>query len=182
MLQEMVAWQPPKWREPASFDRLPLHRSESPTGYSSAGCSPAEPASASPVTNNNSPIPIQRANHIRRSTSLRGMQANSRSSGSRQRGVPSLLCKPGDISILRRHAFHEASQRLGVYRRGSMCTGPGGRSRAIVRAASSSVGNGNASFFNPHATVGNRRVSQAECPPGYATRITNMANSPCLGP
>jgi hypothetical protein len=26
-----------------------VHRSESPTGYSSAGCSPAEPASASPV-------------------------------------------------------------------------------------------------------------------------------------
>ena len=26
------------------------HRSESPTGYSLAGCSPAEPASASPVT------------------------------------------------------------------------------------------------------------------------------------
>src|SRR4029077_9419413 len=31
-------------------DRLPVHRSESPTGYSSAGCSPAEPASPSPVT------------------------------------------------------------------------------------------------------------------------------------
>jgi hypothetical protein len=29
------------WREPASSDRLPDHRSESPTGYSSAGCSPA---------------------------------------------------------------------------------------------------------------------------------------------
>ena len=43
------------WREPASSDRLPTHRSESPTGYSSAGCSPAEPASASPVTDNNSP-------------------------------------------------------------------------------------------------------------------------------
>jgi hypothetical protein len=36
-------------REPAGSDRLPAHRSESPTGYSSAGCSPAEPASASPV-------------------------------------------------------------------------------------------------------------------------------------
>jgi hypothetical protein len=34
-----------RWREPASSDRLPSHRSESPTGYSSAGCSPAEPAS-----------------------------------------------------------------------------------------------------------------------------------------
>jgi hypothetical protein len=39
----------PECREPASPDRLPVHRSESPTGYSSAGCSPAEPASASPV-------------------------------------------------------------------------------------------------------------------------------------
>jgi hypothetical protein len=28
-------------REPASSDRLPVHRSESPTGYSSAGCSSA---------------------------------------------------------------------------------------------------------------------------------------------
>ena len=37
-------------RKPTSCDRLPVHRSESPTGYSSAGCSPAEPASASPVT------------------------------------------------------------------------------------------------------------------------------------
>jgi hypothetical protein len=30
-----------RWREPASSDRLPSHRSEPPTGYSSAGCSPA---------------------------------------------------------------------------------------------------------------------------------------------
>jgi hypothetical protein len=63
-----------------------------------------------------------------------------------------------------------------------MLTGPGGRSRTIVRAASASVGNGSASFFNPHATVGNLRVSHTECPPGYVTRITNMANSPMLGP
>jgi hypothetical protein len=40
--------------------RLPVHRRESPTGYSSAGCSPAEPASASPVTDNSSLIPILR--------------------------------------------------------------------------------------------------------------------------
>ena len=53
----MVAWQPPQWREPTSFDRLPVHRSESPTGFSSAGCSPAKPASASPVTDNSSSIP-----------------------------------------------------------------------------------------------------------------------------
>jgi hypothetical protein len=60
MLEEMVPWQTAEWREPASSDRLPVHRSESPTGYSSAGCSPAEPASASPVTDNNSSIPIRR--------------------------------------------------------------------------------------------------------------------------
>jgi hypothetical protein len=48
-----------KWWEPASSDRLPVYRSESPTGYSSAGCSPAEPASASPVTDNSNSIPIQ---------------------------------------------------------------------------------------------------------------------------
>jgi hypothetical protein len=48
------------WREPASSDRPPIHRSESPTGYSSAGCSPAEPASASPVTDTISAIPIRR--------------------------------------------------------------------------------------------------------------------------
>ena len=50
----------------------PGHRSESPTGYSSAGCSPAEPASASPVTDNSSSIPIRRGNQMRRSTSLQG--------------------------------------------------------------------------------------------------------------
>jgi hypothetical protein len=53
-----------EYRKPTSCDRLPVHRSESPTGYSSAGCSPAEPASASPVTDNRSPNPIQRANQI----------------------------------------------------------------------------------------------------------------------
>ena len=52
------------WREPASSDRLPIHRSESPTGYSSAGCSPAEPACASPVTVNSSSIAIRRGNQI----------------------------------------------------------------------------------------------------------------------
>jgi hypothetical protein len=61
-----------QWREPASSDRLPIHRSESPTGYSSAGCSPAEPASASPVTDYSSSTPIQRGNQTRCSTSLRG--------------------------------------------------------------------------------------------------------------
>jgi hypothetical protein len=33
MLAEMVA-PTTEWREPASCDRLPFHRSESPTGYS----------------------------------------------------------------------------------------------------------------------------------------------------
>ena len=43
----MLARQTPR-REPAGSDRLPSYRSESPTGYSSTGSSPAEPASASP--------------------------------------------------------------------------------------------------------------------------------------
>src|SRR5438552_16270213 len=64
MLEEMMAWQTAKWREPTRSDRLPVHRSESPTGYSSAGCSPAEPASASPVTD----IVVQRGNQMRCST------------------------------------------------------------------------------------------------------------------
>jgi hypothetical protein len=62
-----------EWREPTRSDRLPVHRSESPTGYASAGCSPAEPASASPVTANISAIPIRcvavlqcRAGRVRR--------------------------------------------------------------------------------------------------------------------
>jgi hypothetical protein len=59
-----------------------------------------------------------------------------------------------------------------------MVTGPEGRRRAATRAASASVGNGNASFSGPHVAVGNLRVSQTECPPGYATRITNIAKPP----
>ena len=53
-----------RWREPASSDRLPSHRSESPTGYSLGRGSPAEPASASPVTVNSSSIAIRRGNQI----------------------------------------------------------------------------------------------------------------------
>src|SRR5438045_7252686 len=53
------------------FRSLPVHRSESPTGYSSAGCSPAEPASASPVTENTSSIPIRRGNQMRCSSRRR---------------------------------------------------------------------------------------------------------------
>jgi hypothetical protein len=53
------------------FRSAPVHRSESPTGYSSAGCSPAEPASASPVTDNSNSIPIRRDNQMRCSTSLK---------------------------------------------------------------------------------------------------------------
>src|ERR1700730_18458877 len=62
-----------------------------------------------------------------------------------------------------------------------MVTGPEGRRRAVTRAASASVGNGNASFSAPHLAVGNLRVSQTECPPGYAIRITNIAK-PSLFP
>jgi hypothetical protein len=65
-----------------------------------------------------------------------------------------------------------------VYRIGSMVTGPEGRRRAAVRAASVSVGNDSASFSGPQATEGNLRVSQTECPPAYVTRITNMGKSP----
>ena len=72
MLEERVGLATAVDREPASFDRLPVHRSESPTGYSSAGCSPAEPAAASPVTGNSSSIPIQRGNQMCCSTSLQG--------------------------------------------------------------------------------------------------------------
>jgi hypothetical protein len=72
MLEEMVARQPPSVPGAGHFDRLPVHRSESPTGYSSAGCSPAEPASASPVTDNSSSIPIRRGNQMRGSTALQG--------------------------------------------------------------------------------------------------------------
>src|SRR5712675_1350241 len=82
-----------RWREPASSDRLPSHRSESPTGYSSAGCSPAEPASASPVTDNSSSILIQRGNQIRCSTFTAAMQYRPRSSCSPPTG--------GVISTLR---------------------------------------------------------------------------------
>src|SRR6202011_5601653 len=72
-----------EWREPTGSDRLPIHRSESPTGYSSAGCSPAEPTSASPVTDNSSPNPIQRANQIALLNSTAGCRQTRRSSAKR---------------------------------------------------------------------------------------------------
>ena len=50
-----------EWREPASSDRLPVYRSESPTGYSLTGCSPAEPVSASPVADPNNPSLFRRS-------------------------------------------------------------------------------------------------------------------------
>ena len=80
-----------EWREPTSSDRLPIHRSESPTGYSSAGCSPAEPASTSPVTDNSSPNPIQRANQIALLNLLRGY---------RHTRAPRALANGGVISTL----------------------------------------------------------------------------------
>ena len=64
MLKEMVAWQRPS---PGAdeFDRLPGHRRESPAGYSSAGCSPAEPTSASPVTDRvAAPDPAMQSNAL----------------------------------------------------------------------------------------------------------------------
>ena len=92
-----------KWREPTRSDRLPVHRSESPTGYSSAGCSPAEPASASPVTDIVVQSRSSAAIKMRCSTPLpRCSPSRSPSCPSGTR-VSSLLCTPGDISILRRH-------------------------------------------------------------------------------
>jgi len=72
----------------------PVHRSESSTGYSSAGCSPAEPASASPVTENGSSIVIRRGDQMRCSTSLQGSNPVIASAA---KGVSSLLCTPGDL-------------------------------------------------------------------------------------
>ena len=43
-------------RGPISVDRPSAHRSEFPAGYSSAGCSPAEPASASPTATTVAPV------------------------------------------------------------------------------------------------------------------------------
>jgi hypothetical protein len=57
----MGAWQPPS----AGSRPVPIgSRFIGVSLHSSAGCSPAEPASASPVTDNSSPNPIQRANQI----------------------------------------------------------------------------------------------------------------------
>jgi hypothetical protein len=92
----------------------PGHRSESPTGYSSAGCSPAEPASASPVANTNNPSSFRRsikcaARPQARAQTSRGLMASEPTSGQcrcnrlRDTRVSFLLCTPGDISILRRH-------------------------------------------------------------------------------
>src|SRR6516225_8801219 len=62
------------------------HRSESPTGYSSTGCSPAEP----PPLHQSATIVTEPA------------KAQIRCLSSLPPGVSSLLCTPGDISILRR--------------------------------------------------------------------------------
>ena len=47
--------------EPADADRPPVQRNESPTGYSLTGCSPAEPASASPVVDTDTPSSFRRS-------------------------------------------------------------------------------------------------------------------------
>src|SRR5437660_3819675 len=96
----MVAWQ----RRVAGADQFrsaPIHRSESPTGYSSAGCSPAEPATASPVADNSTsnPGPARQSNcaaqsHCRDPVQVTLVPVTHR--------VSSLLCTQGDISILRR--------------------------------------------------------------------------------
>ena len=81
------------------------HPSEwiSPTGYSSAGCSPAEPASASPVADNSTsnPAPARQSKcaaqpHCRDPVQVTLLVPVTT-------GVSFLLCAQGDISILRRH-------------------------------------------------------------------------------
>ena len=102
LLAELMAWQTVECREPAGSDRLPVHRSESPTGYSSTGCSPAEPASASPVTDIVVQSRSSAAIQMCCSTPLRRCSPSRSSSCPSGTRVSSLLCTPGDISILRR--------------------------------------------------------------------------------
>src|ERR1700732_589850 len=101
MLEEMVAWHPPSGGN-RPVRSAPIHRSESPTGYSSAGCSPAEPASASPVADNSTsnPGPARQSKcaaqpHCRDPVQVTLLLPVTH-------GVSSLLCAQGDISILRR--------------------------------------------------------------------------------
>src|SRR6202035_2280662 len=105
--------------EPPGSDRLPSIGVSLPTGYSSAGCSPAEPASASPVADNSTsnPGPARQSKcaaqpHYRDPVQVTLLVHVTT-------GVSSLLCAPGDISILRRQRLsltgrmpHEA---LGVW-------------------------------------------------------------------
>ena len=77
MLAEIVARQPPSaGSRPVSIGSRSIGVSLQPAN-SSAGCSPAEPASASPVTDNSSSIPIRRGNQMRCSTSLQGCSQSS---------------------------------------------------------------------------------------------------------
>jgi len=110
-LARMVAWQ----RRVAGADQFrsaPIHRSESPTGYSSAGCSPAEPASASPVADNSTsnPGPARQSKcaaqpHCRDPVQVTLLLPVTH-------GVSSLLCTPGDISILRRQLLIQRSNSV----------------------------------------------------------------------
>src|SRR5205823_7563484 len=115
----------PECREPASSDRLPVHRSESPTGYSSAVCSPAEPASASPVTENTSSIPIRRGNQMRCSSRRRpALGCGARARRIRRqpechlyfaRPVSFLSCADIKPSFLRRaHLLHVEQRPMAV--------------------------------------------------------------------
>ena len=102
MLREMLTRHSAECRKPTSCDRLPVHRSESPTGYSSAGCSPAEPL---PLHRSPSTVAQSRSAEAIKSLLNRtaGRQSRSRSSCPPPTRVSSLLCAPGVISILRRH-------------------------------------------------------------------------------
>src|ERR1700732_317172 len=96
-------------REPTGCDRLPSIGVSLPTGYSSAGCSPAEPASASPVADNSTsnPGPARQSKcaaqpHCRDPVQVTLLLPVTH-------GVSSLLCAQGDISILRRHSGRGAT-------------------------------------------------------------------------
>jgi hypothetical protein len=106
-------------REPARSDRLQVRRSESPTGYSSAGCSPAKPASVSPITDHRSSIPIQRlaviqcrAGRVRRQWGCHLYFA---------RRVTFLSCADTMVLILSHHPPCRCRYTLSASRRGTNC-------------------------------------------------------------
>src|SRR5438874_2923831 len=132
MPAEIVASQPPS-REPAGSDRLPVHRSESPTGYSSAGCSPAEPASASPVTDIVAQSRSSAAIKMRCSTPLRRYSPSRAPRARREREchlyfarrVTFLSCADiGTCFLARTFSSKESLSEASPAEWESQCTGP----------------------------------------------------------